>query len=113
MTLSVTSRASSFQKAWTAVAIFTWPGALFMYSLTSFFGFRTLAMNARALAFWAFAGIVLCFVITGPPAMPAGVKPRAGTWPACVMYLTIWLRSIAKAIARRWFTSLMFFTLNP
>ena len=55
----------------------------------------------------------LCFVIVGPPAIPAGVKPRAGTWPAWVMYFTICDRSIAKAIARRWFTSGMFFTLNP
>jgi hypothetical protein len=51
--------------------------------------------------------------IVGPPAIPRGVKPFAGTWPARVMYLMIALRSIAKAIARRWFTSVMFLTLNP
>ena len=70
-------------------------------------------MNSRALALLALAGIVAFFRIVGPPEMPAGVKPRDGICPAWVMYLVIWYRSVAKAIARRWFTSEMFFTLNP
>src|SRR4029450_5261845 len=87
-TLSVTSRPSFVQKACTAVAILVWAGALFMYSVMFLFGFLTLAMYALALFSCAVAGMKLCFVITGPPAIPAGVKPLAGTWPAWAMYFT-------------------------
>ena len=69
------------------------------------FGLATLAMNAFALAVWWVAGMKLFLSIVGPPAIPPGVKPFAGSWPAWVMYLMIAWRSIANAIARRWFTS--------
>ena len=45
--------------------------------------------------------------------MPFGVKPTAGVWPAFAMLSMIDCRSIANAIARRWFTSVMFLTLKP
>ena len=66
-----------------------------------------------AFAVWWTAGTKLFFMIVGPPAIPRGVKPFAGSWPAWVMYLMIADWSIANAIARRWFTSEMFLTLKP
>src|SRR5687767_9132214 len=99
--------------ACTAVPIFTWPGELFMNSLIERFGLRALLMNSRAFALLAFDGSVAFLRIVGPPEIDRGVKPRDGTWPACAMYFVIWYRSSACAIARRWFTSEMFFTLTP
>ena len=52
-------------------------------------------------------------LIVSQPGMPCGVNAVAGTWPVWVMWSTIALRSIASAIARRWFTSVMFLTLKP
>src|SRR4029079_9148675 len=99
--------------AWIAVAILMWPGELLMYRWTSVFGFAARAMNALALTVWWIAGMKLFLSIVGPPAIPRGVKPFAGSWAVWVMYLMIADWSIANAIARRWFTSEMFLTLNP
>ena len=52
-------------------------------------------------------------VIESKPGMPDGVNPVAGSWSACAMLSMIERRSIASAIARRWFTSGMFFVLTP
>ncbi len=68
-----------FQNAWIAVAIFMWPGELLMNRLTFVFGCATFARNAFALAVWWTAGRKLFLSIVGPPAIPRGVKPFAGS----------------------------------
>ena len=45
--------------------------------------------------------------------MPFGVKPVAGVWPAWAMLSMIAWRSIAIAIARRWFTSVIVLDVEP